>query len=627
MASDSVLLSDEVISIVPVQGIGDVNAQGNGPHEKYMRSWHYAAGRLNSGGVLQDVIVDLYNRTQQIVSEHNVYLQFPGLAGEDDANDYFNKLLTSVRQLEDGCWRRNWENSADHVRDLGWNRAADAIAALGSSVVVNGRYTRDITTLDKCNALYSDVEHRLSIRNVDNRTLDRYRGQKERLMSDLTNHGTFVMPPNFPAAMSAEQFCEALMTDINQSRINRVKPTWDEGIAALQSRFETMTEFVTANYDPYLPDQQFPGGGDEPQRRLGTYIPFDDAHQTVFSLIGYGQWFMMGCFGAGVSANVMLWNKINAWHRVVDRVAAKELYLEPRNQWLSPDYWEVPICDRIPREYALAKSLNDLDVENVVRHRDYGLFERSVMFRLYLEVCRFGNLNEVIGAHSTANQPISTRAIWSIFEALATVLVFMERGNTPGGASPPQHKSQYHRDIKPDNIFLAAPNDKAWPQIPTAKLGDFGLGIWSTDPKAGLPGVGTLVYMPPEAHECGQPDGQKTVGRHQNYHTVTMKSDVWSVGRVIMALMSLEYQNGLMPFFRCSDQEPSFNQQCQAQYPLDLQKLVLRCLRRDPAQRPTPSGLWTEMQTAIQRWKGARPSNQGPQFMNFARQIYTDMAL
>ncbi|KAF2216806.1 hypothetical protein CERZMDRAFT_92878 [Cercospora zeae-maydis SCOH1-5] len=608
------------MSIIPIQGIGDGNAQGSDPRDEYLRSWHHAAGRLRSGGMDLDAIDDLYNRMQKMASEHNVYLQFSELSGITGDTNYRIELLTSVRKLEDQCWRRSWADSAKHVRDLGWNRAADAIEALGASVVMNGRHTRDITALDKCNALYSDVEHRLSIRNVDNRTLDRYRGQKERLIWDLTNHGTFVMPPDFPTGVSAQQFCENLMMAINQSRVNRVKPSWDAASAALQERFRKMTEFVTANYDPYFADQH------EPERRPPLAIPFDDANQTVFFDAG-GKWHQVGYIGGGATANVLLWYKVNPWNMIVDRVAGKEMYLEPENQWLSPEYWEVPIHDRIPREYALARSLNDLNVENAVRHRDYGLYEKYVMIRLYLEVCEFGDLNKAIREHFRFRQRISTRAIWSVFEALATVLVFMERGNTPAGVTPPQHRSQYHRDIKPENVFFTAPNARAWQQLPTAKLGDFGLGTWTTAGNAHAPGIGTPEYMAPEALACGRPDDQQTTGGHQSYHTVTTKSDVWSVGRVIMAMMQLEGDPVWLPLFKCTEQEPSFDQQSQTQYPLPLQNLVLQCLKDDPAQRPTPSGLWTEIQNATHGLKHAQPSDQEPPFMNFVRPIYAGMAL
>ncbi|CAK1357877.1 unnamed protein product [Cercospora beticola] len=617
-------------SSAPAQGIGDVYAQGDNPVAKYMRSWHYAAVWLTTGGFTRDLVIDLYSRTQKMASEHNKYLQLPPFSGDIDPRDYYDSLLTAIRSLEDECWRPRWANAAQRMRDLGWTRAAGAIDALANGVVVNGRYIRDLTPRDEFSALYFDVEHQLLSRNIDHRTIDRYRGQKERIECDLEQHGTFVLPRHFTVNMSPQEFCENLMTDVNQSRVNYVKPFWDAALAVaqpaekadLQQQFEKMSEFVTAHYDPYKP-YQYTNERREPGRRLAQWYPFDAARQTIFN--DDGTWQPHSYFGGGNTANVMLWCKIDPRsHQPIDRVAVKEMYFE--EEWTSPEKWEAPIYNRIPREYALAKSLNNLNVKNVVEHRDYGLFERVTMLRLYLEFCEYGDLKKKVKDHENANRQISTRAIWSVFEALATVLLFMERGSGPAGGAPQQHRSLYHRDIKPDNIMFTAPRNDLWRQIPTAKLGDFGLGIWTSDPRAHAPGVGTAEYMAPEVHDCWRPENEKYIDDHQRYHTVTMKSEVWSVGLVIMTMMNRDTDDMMMPAYRCNIPGPNFEGKPGKKYPLPLQELVLECLKHNPEERPTPSRLWETIQSATGNLKFMQPSGEECDFANPQGNMYAGFA-
>lgn len=371
------------------QAIGDNNIQGNSARAVYMRSWYSIAEQLISRGFSRVVVGDLYNRTQNIASDHDVYLQFPPVSANMVPANYLANLSAAVQTLEERCWHRNWTNTPRKMRAAGWHHAANAIDALGNNVLMNWRYHRDLTARDQFDALWPDMERQLSSRGADVRTLDRFRGLKERLEYDLEEHGSFFITGPLSATMSPQAYCEQLMTKINQNRVNRVKAAWDAAIAAapfhekavLDASFSTMMERVTANYPAYLPYSEPP-----PKRHLTT-AGFDDVQQTIFSqaFSGMGTWTKHAtAIGEGNHAAVHVWTKRNQNMDIIDRVAVKELYLEPGHAWISPTKWEDPIHDRIPTEYALARALNDLGAENVVKHRDYGLYERIVMFRLYM---------------------------------------------------------------------------------------------------------------------------------------------------------------------------------------------------------------------------------------------------
>ena len=131
-----------------------------------------------------------------------------------------------------------------------------------------------------------------------------------------------------------------------------------------------------------------------------------------------------------------------------------------------------------------------------------------------------------------------------------------------------------HRDFKPDNVML-----RALPQQPTAVVMDFGLA-WALDSETPLsarshePLIGTLTYMAPEQVE-GTPLGVGT--------------DLYSFGIVLFEMLT-----GRMPFVgespattalkRLTERAPPPSRY-NAEVPAYLDRLVLRCLEREPRRR------------------------------------------
>lgn len=76
-----------------------------------------------------------------------------------------------------------------------------------------------------------------------------------------------------------------------------------------------------------------------------------------------------------------------------------------------------------------------------------------------------------------------------------------------------------HRDVKPSNVFIRTADH--------AQLGDFGL-VETPDAHGHVPGIGTPLYLPPEAHTAGH---------------MTMRSDVYGAGLTLWELLT-----GASPF-------------------------------------------------------------------------------
>ncbi len=120
-----------------------------------------------------------------------------------------------------------------------------------------------------------------------------------------------------------------------------------------------------------------------------------------------------------------------------------------------------------------------------------------------------------------------------------------------------------HRDLKPQNVLLAADGGRA-------VITDFGIALSSTETDHAVGAVvGTPMYMAPE----------QLVGA-----TVDARSDIFSLG-AILYLMS----TGKRPFppktARAPDMKPSDPRCHVPSMPPDLADIILRCLSLDPAAR------------------------------------------
>jgi serine/threonine protein kinase len=115
--------------------------------------------------------------------------------------------------------------------------------------------------------------------------------------------------------------------------------------------------------------------------------------------------------------------------------------------------------------------------------------------------------------------------LWHVFECLCTAGLLLDRGAVERN---PMWKTVVHRDLRPVNIFLAAPDAKRFSRYPTPKIGDFGLAVYA--PPSDYDGD-ILEDCPPEGPpECVPPEQRFDMMQEEGWNDrwlLSSKSNVW----------------------------------------------------------------------------------------------------
>ena len=199
-----------------------------------------------------------------------------------------------------------------------------------------------------------------------------------------------------------------------------------------------------------------------------------------------------------------------------------------------------------------------LEGDHVVRVRDVGRLENGAPYMLmdYLD-------GEDLGA-------IVTRGALRIEEAADYVLQACE------GIAEAHALGIVHRDIKPQNLFLARRSH----QRPIIKVLDFGIaksftGMDDVSLTAANTIMGSPAYMSPQQMRASR--------------DVDSRTDVWSLGVVLYELLT-----GALPFEGhtvadlCASvlmQEPVAIDQRRADIPVAIQRVIERCLKKEVGER------------------------------------------
>ncbi|HVX14041.1 MAG TPA: protein kinase [Pirellulales bacterium] len=136
-----------------------------------------------------------------------------------------------------------------------------------------------------------------------------------------------------------------------------------------------------------------------------------------------------------------------------------------------------------------------------------------------------------------------------------------------------------HRDIKPANL-LVNPAGTLW-------VADFGLALFQSDATLTRTGdvLGTYRYMSPE-----QAGGQRTMVDH--------RTDIYSLGATFFELLTLrplfagETRHELL--YQILNDEPTQPRQINRAIPVELETIVLKALRKVPAERYTSAAEFAE---------------------------------
>jgi tRNA A-37 threonylcarbamoyl transferase component Bud32 len=213
---------------------------------------------------------------------------------------------------------------------------------------------------------------------------------------------------------------------------------------------------------------------------------------------------------------------------------------------------------RLARFEREVRALAQLTHPNVVRVLDYGVTDDGLWY-FAMELLEGENLRELVAREGAL--PVQR-----------TVCVARQ---VLGALGEAHRKGIVHRDIKPDNVFLAQPGGEA----DVAKLLDFGVakGSTSSDPSLTHAGhvVGTPAYMAPEL-ALGQP--------------ADARSDLYSFGVMLYFLLSArlpfreETTAGLLAAHLMREPEPLAGPGAPPALAA-IERVVFRCLAKAPGAR------------------------------------------
>lgn len=243
-------------------------------------------------------------------------------------------------------------------------------------------------------------------------------------------------------------------------------------------------------------------------------------------------------------------------------LAARHLELDETValKFIQPELQKVPgVLSRFARE---AKACVRIKSDHVAKVLDVGIADRLGPY-IVMEYLEGKDLAQLLADSGPLSIRRATEYVMQTCEALALA---HSMGIT-------------HRDIKPGNLFLVRRGD-----LELIKVLDFGIS------KAALTGrifgddvslvetsgmMGTPLYMSPEQIRAT--------------NEVDQRSDIWSLGVALYELLSGEsafFAEGVMQV--CAlvlESDPTSLVTHRPGLPLDLQRVVERCLQKDPAAR------------------------------------------
>jgi serine/threonine-protein kinase len=322
-----------------------------------------------------------------------------------------------------------------------------------------------------------------------------------------------------------------------------------EGGKAHEGEFDDLTIVDPPDYD------------DEPT--LGPTPPpleeSDEMHLRGEGLIGRllgGQYILERVIGVGGAGTVFQARDRESPMMFAVKVLHEELSAVPE------------LAGRFRREAVAAQQLAH---ENVVRVLDFGQEDDGTLF-LVMEYVPGRSLKEVIAAEGS--QP---------FHRIVALTSQLCRGLAVAHA-----RGILHRDVKPANVILVQGFDSSGDEIERVKICDFGLArlpphLVREESAESMTGIGkprgvlgTAHYMSPEQVRGDSLDA---------------RSDVYACGVTMYEMATgrvpFDAPNPISTMLQHVNDQPTPPRKIAPSVDRALELLILRCLKKDPAERPT----------------------------------------
>ncbi len=228
---------------------------------------------------------------------------------------------------------------------------------------------------------------------------------------------------------------------------------------------------------------------------------------------------------------------------------------------LRPDLGTDP--GLVSRFFQEARAVNEIRHPNIVDISDFGKTEDGIVY-LVMELLEGRSLRDRLNAEGALPLVDVVTICRQVCDALAAA----------------HRVGIVHRDLKPDNIFLLA--DPTQPGALRSKLFDFGVAklLGEQDKQVGhktIAGavVGTPFYMSPEQALCQE---------------VGAASDIYSMGVVMFEMVTggvpFNAEQLVLLLNAILKQPAPPASQFRPEVPPFLDRLILRCLEKDPGARP-----------------------------------------
>ncbi len=228
---------------------------------------------------------------------------------------------------------------------------------------------------------------------------------------------------------------------------------------------------------------------------------------------------------------------------------------------------DVKMIKRFQREATISTLLSERS-QNIIKVTDYGVDENNVPFYV-MEYLNGENLGDMIDIHDLS--------LTDFLDYSCQICRAMEIAHNgiffEGEISP-----VIHRDLKPSNIYVVEEEETG---KSTIKVLDFGIAKLIKNEEGETESfVGTPRYCSPE---------QLLEKKLDN------RSDIYSLGMVMYLMLSKKYPwnleiDTMADWYKAHTELTPAKFPPELNIPLELEKLVLRCLEKSPSNRPQSAG-------------------------------------